>query len=230
MRGVALAFALAAAGCASTPPENRTAPATYRDAFVDFHKESDAMLRFAGRNRLRVEGCAGRARAALGSMQGLLAAEPAARLASLSDRFGSFARTIAADNALSSGQELAVNALRDEIARDFAPERVEVVSRGPEPPRPPEPGAFARWEAAHARFAEAARGGGGARVVQEYSEVRAAMEGMAATDEDRYRVERFLREYERLAELLESGKAMEQDLKGIPVLEADIRASFGEKK
>lgn len=230
MKGPVFAALLLAAGCSSGPSENRSAPATYRDAYLDFHKESDAMLRFAGRNRLRVEGSAGRARAALGSMQGLLAEEPAARLASLSDRFGSFARTIAADNALSSGQELAVNALRDEVARDFAPDRVEVIPRGPEPPRPAEAGAFARWEAAHARFAEAARGGGSARVVQEYSEVRSAMEAMAATDEDRYRVERFLREYERLAELVESGKAVEQDLKGIPVLEADIRASFGEKK
>jgi hypothetical protein len=218
------------AGCAAGPEAPKPAADRYREAWTGFDLEAEAMLRAAGRNRLKVEACAGRARTAIDEMKSLLGAEPAARLASIGDRFASLSRTIAADNALSSGQERAVGAVRDQVARDFSPEKVAVVAREPEPPLPAPPDAMARWEAAHARFEDHARGSESARVVQDYSEVRAAMEGLAKSDEDRLRVERFLREYERVAEVVEAGKGTEQDLKGLSVLAADIRAAFGEKR
>ena len=60
--------------------------------------------------------------------------------------------------------------------------------------------------------------------------MREAMEGLAKTDDDRLRVERFLREYERIADHAGTGADVEQDLKGLPVLAADIRAAFGGKR
>ena len=226
-----LAAALAMlAGCTAGPEAPKPAAERYREAWTGFDLEAEAMLRAAGRNRLKVEACAGRARAAIDNMKSFLDADPAARLASIGNRFTSLSRTIAADNALSSGQERAVGAVRDEIAREFSPEKVAVIAREPEPPLPAPPDAMARWEEAHARFEDHARGNESARVVQDYSEVRAAMEGLAKGEDDRLRVERFLREYERVAELVESGKGTEQDLKGLSVLAADIRAAFGGKR
>ncbi|MEK7466368.1 MAG: hypothetical protein AAB074_03045 [Planctomycetota bacterium] len=217
------------AGCTAGPEAPKPAADRYREAWTGFDIEAEAMLRAAGRNRLKVEACAGRARAAIDDMKSLLDAEPAARLAAIGDRFTALSRTIAADNALSSGQERAVGSVRDEIARDYSPEKVAVVAREPEPPLPAPPGAMKLWEAAHARFEDHARGNESARVVQDYSEVRVAMEGMVKTDDDRLRVERFLREYERVADVVQAGKGTEQDLKGLSVLAADIRAAFGEK-
>jgi hypothetical protein len=210
-------------GCAGDPPPAGAPPADrYRDAWVDFRQESDAVLRFAGRNRLRVEGSAGRARAALDVMRSLLEPEPAARLAEVHGRFDSLARGIANANAVSSGQELAMRAVRDEVERDFAPAKAALTPDTPPPPPVPAPAdAFARWEEAHQAFAEAAGMRDSARIVQEYSSVRAATEGLA---------ERFLREYERVADLVQSGAVTERDLKGIPVLEADVRAAFGAEK
>jgi len=229
MRRLLAAAALLLAGCSSGPDSPSPPDVRYRDAWNSFRAESDAMLRFAGRNRLHVQGSAGRARAALDAMRDLLGADPARRLGALADRFEALSRTIAADNGLSGGQELAVGAIRDEVARDFAPDRVELAAVAA-PPKPAPPAAFERWEAAHRAFAASAQGDDAARIVQDYSEVREAMEGLATGDEDRIRAERFLREYERIAGLVEDGKAVEQDLKGLPVLEADIRASFGDRK
>ncbi len=231
MKRASAALALAVfAGCSSGAEKPRPAGDRYREAWTGFDLEAEAMLRAAGRNRLKVEACAGRARAALDDMASLLGPEPAARLAALRDHFASLSRTIASDNAVASGQERAVGAIRDEVARDFSPERVTVIPREPEPPQPATPDAVARWEAAHRRFEEHARGNETAHLVQDYSELRAAMEGFAKGDDDRLRIERFLREYERVAELVQSGKGTEQDLKGLSVLAADIRAAFGEKR
>jgi hypothetical protein len=218
------------AGCSAGPEAPKPAADRYREAWTSFDLEAEAMLRAAGRNRLKVEACAGRARTAIDDMRSFLEPEPAARLASIGDRFTSLSRTIAADNALSSGQERGVGAVRDEIARDFSPGKVAVVAREPEPPLPAPPDAMARWEEAHARFEDHARGNETARVVQDYSEVRVAMEGLAKSDDDRLRIERFLREYERVADLVQGGKGTEQDLKGLSVLAADIRAAFGGKR
>ncbi|MCE9584246.1 MAG: hypothetical protein K8T20_17305 [Planctomycetes bacterium] len=229
-RAFAAAVIAALAGCASGPAPSKPAPERYRDSWIGFDTEAEAMLRAAGRNRLKVEACAGRARSSLDSMRALLGEAPAARLAAISEHFAALARTIATDNAVSSGQERAVSAVRDEIARDFAPEKVAIVSREPEPPQPAPPGALALWEDAHRRFETHARGGETAHLVQDYSELRAAMEGFAKSEEDRFRIERFLRDYERIADLAQAGKIPEQDLKGLPVLAADIRAAFGEKK
>jgi hypothetical protein len=231
MKRVFAASLLAAlAGCSAGADKPKPAGDRYREAWTGFDLEAEAMLRAAGRNRLKVEASAGRARAALDDMASLLGPDPAARLAALRDRFASLSRTIASDNALASGQERAVGAIRDEIARDFTPEKVTVIPRDPEPPQPAPPDAIARWEAAHKRFEEHARGNETAHLVQDYSELRSAMESLANGDDDRLRIERFLREYERVAELVQSGKGTEQDLKGLSVLAADIRAAFGEKK
>lgn len=231
MKRALATIALAAlAGCSAGADKPKSAGDRYHEAWTGFDLEAEAMLRAAGRNSLKVQACAGRARAALDDMAALLAPEPAARLAALRDRFASLSRTIASDNALASGQERAVGAIRDEVARDFTPEKVAVVARDPEPPQPAPPGAMERWEAAHKRFEDHARGNDSAHLVQDYSEVRAAMEGFAKGEDDRLRIERFLREYERVAELAQSGKGTEQDLKGLSVLAADIRAAFGEKK
>lgn len=229
-RALLPALLVALAGCSSGPAPSKPAPGRYRDAWINFDSEAEAMLRAAGRNRLKVEACAGRARSALDSMRALLGEAPAARLASVGEHFAALSRTIASDNAVSSGQERAVAAVRDEIARDFAPEKVTIVSREPEPPQPATPDAIARWEDAHRRFEADARGGETAHLVQDYSELRASMEAFAKTEEDRFRIERFLRDYERIADLGQAGKIPEQDLKGLPVLAADIRAAFGEKK
>ncbi|NUN49759.1 MAG: hypothetical protein HUU15_13105 [Candidatus Brocadiae bacterium] len=116
------------------------------------------------------------------------------------------------------------------MARDFDPAAVAVVSKEPPPPAAAPPDAFARWESAHAAFAAHARGGENARLVQDYSDLRAALEGFAASETDRIRAERFLREYERLAERAATSQLVERDLKEIDVLETDIRATFGERK
>jgi hypothetical protein len=86
-----------------------------------------------------------------------------------------------------------VGAVRDEVARDYAPGRVTVTPREPEPPQPAPEDAMKRWEAAHRSFEEHARGNDSARLVQDYSDLRAAMEGFGKGDDDRLRVERFLR-------------------------------------
>lgn len=217
----------ALAGCASSPDAPKPAPERYESAWTSFDLEAEAMLRAAGRNRLKVQACAGRARAALGSMKDLLDGEPAARIAAIDDRFGSLARLIATDNAVSSGGERAVGALRDEIARDFAPGKVTLVAREPEPPQPATQDAMTRWEAAHKAFEEHAKGNETARLVQDYSELRTAMEEFAKSDDDRFRVERFLSDYERIAG---ASTISEQDLKRLSVLAADIRAAFGGKR
>jgi len=228
LRGLLCATLLA--GCATPPAPPPPAPERYRDAWLDFQAETDDMIRSAGRNRLRVEGSAGRARGALETMGGLLEGAPAARLAELAGRYSSLSRAIAAGNAVSSGQERALTAIRDEVARDFDPSAVAVVSKEPPPPAAAPPDAFARWEAAHTAFAAHARGGENARLVQDYSDLRAALEGFAASETDRIRAERFLREYERLAERAATSQLVERDLKEIDVLETDIRATFGERK
>lgn len=219
-----LALLLLLAGCASAPDERKPAAERYADAWTAFDMEAEGMLRAAGKNRLKVEACAGRARAALDSMGGLLEGAPAARLAAIGERLGALSTTIASGDAASSGDERAVTGLRDEVARDFAPGRVTLVAREPEPPQPAPAGAMERWEAAHRRFEEDARGSDSARLVQDYSELRDAMRALVATDDDRFRVDRFLREYERLAA---AAPASEQDLKALSVLAADIRAAFG---
>lgn len=231
MRRLAAALALAAlAGCGSGPETAKPAADRYREAWTGFDLEAEAMLRAAGRNRLKVQGCAGRARAALEGMESLLEEAPAKRLAALRSRFDALARSIASQDAAASGQERAVGAIRDEVARDFAPGAVTIVAREPDPPAPAPADAIERWEAAHRAFEEHAKGNDSARLVQDYSDVRAAMESFAKSDEDRLRVERFLREYERVAEAVQSGKGTEQDLKGLSVLAADIRAAFGGKR
>lgn len=220
------------AGCASPRPDPGAPPAErYEDAYLEFDIQSGAMLRAAGRNRLRVESSAEKARAALAAMIELIPGEAEggkkARLSEIDQRFAGLARAIAAQNAVSSGQELAVGSLRDEVARDY---RLDPKTWASAQPAPGPASPLSAWEQLHRDFAIHARGGEAARLVQDYSLVKDALEALASTEEDRYRVKRFLREYERLAELVRSGTATEQDLNGLPVLEADIRAAFGGEK